>query len=362
MEDVVGPTSQMTNRLAADLDVVLKDTGALWDDLRGARLFITGGTGFFGCWLLETLLWANDRLSLGASMVVLTRNRGAFLRKAPHLAGHRAVTLIEGDVRALDGDLGTFSHVIHAATASASPAQPAETFDTIVEGTRRALVFARRAGARRFLLTSSGAVYGRQPETVPRLSEDYAGAPDTLDASQAYAEGKRAAETLCAVHAAKSFEPAIARCFAFVGPYLTLDAHFAIGNFIRDALEGGPIRVAGDGTAWRSYLYAADLAVWLWTILLRGEALRPYNVGSSHALTIEALARLVADTLAPGAAVEIARQRLPDAAAERYVPSVARAETELGLRATIPLAEGIRRTAQWHSDHIVRGSRQRISI
>jgi nucleoside-diphosphate-sugar epimerase len=341
------------NPLADDLDHVLAHTDGLWEEVRGGRLFVTGGTGFFGCWLLESVLWANDKLGLNASVTVLTRNAEVFRTKAPHLAAHPAVGLHEGDVRAFAFPPGAFSHVIHAATdasATLNADDPVSMFDTIVLGTKRTLEFARQCHAQRFLLTSSGAVYGPQPWDLTHIPEQYAGAPDPLKAGGAYAEGKRAAETLCAAYAHQhGMQATIARCFAFVGPYLPLETHFAAGNFIGDALRGQPIRVNGDGTPYRSYLYAADLTIWLWTILLRGAVMRPYNVGSSAAVTIEELAQVVARSVVPAVPVVVARRAVPGSQAERYVPDTRRAETELGLRENIPLADAITRTVGWHA-------------
>lgn len=340
----------MANPMAADLDLVLEQVGPLWEDLRGARLFLTGGTGFFGCWLLESLLWADAHRGLGVEVVVLTRSPASFARKAPHLAGHRAVRLYEGDVRSFADPDGAFTHVIHAATEASAVLNaeaPRAMFDTIVEGTRRTLDFAQRAGASRFLLTSSGAVYGRQPAELTHVSEDYPGAPDPTDPRSAYGEGKRVAEHLAALEShAHGLGAVIARCFAFVGPYLPLDIHFAVGNFIRDALAGGLVRVAGDGTPYRSYQYAGDLMVWLWTILVCGVPGRPYNVGSEEALTIGDLARRVA-TL-EGVDWIIEREPVAGAPAMRYVPSTARARSELGLDCTVGFDDAIARTVRWH--------------
>ncbi len=342
----------MINPLSPDLYHILTHTEGLWAELRGRSIFITGGTGFVGCWLLESFAWANDQLGLGARALVLTRDVAAFQKKTPHLASHPAIQFLKGDVRAFDFPQGEFPYIIHAATETNTQLTNPDAltlYDVSVQGTRRVLEFARACRAEKMLLTSSGAVYGRQPPELLQLPEDYTGAPDTVNTRSAYGQGKRASEFLCAAFAELyGLKATIARCFAFVGPYLPLDSGYAIGNFIRDALAGGPIRIHGDGTPYRSYLYAADMAIWLWTILFKGQSSRPYNVGAETAVTIAELAQEIATQVAPQAQVQVAGVPGPGRWPERYVPSTDRARRELGLDTGISLPEAIRRTAIWN--------------
>jgi nucleoside-diphosphate-sugar epimerase len=339
----------MTRLPDADLSHVLAKTEGLWPGVRNRRFFLTGGTGFVGRWLAESLVFSSDTLALGLKLTILTRDPGGFRGRAPHLADHPAVSLLHGDVRHFTFPAGDFDYVLHGAFDS-SAREPAarDVWDTIVHGTERALELAGRCNASGFLLVSSGAVYGPQPPEVTHVSEDFAGAPPPAP-EFAYGEAKRAAELLSLAAARElGISVKIARGFAFVGPLLPLEAHFAIGNFIADALAKKPIRVQGDGTPLRSYLYAADLAIWLLTILFRGRPSIAYNVGSEQAVTIADLARTVAAAIAPVAAVEISLKPAPGPP-RRYVPSTRRAREELGLEPWVGLSDAIRRTADWYS-------------
>jgi dTDP-glucose 4,6-dehydratase len=329
---------------ADDLSLILDRTAQVWAEARGQSIFLTGGTGFFGCWLVESFCHINRELALDARLMVLTRNPAAFAAKCPHLASDPALTLHQGDVRTFAFPSGEFSYIIHAATeasARQSTQAPLEMLSTIIGGTERALQFAAACGTRKFLLTSSGAVYGPQPSTMTHVPETWLGAPDPLLPASVYAEG--------------SLECKIARCWAFCGPHLPLDQHFAIGNFIGDVLAGRPIQIQGDGTPRRSYLYAADLAIWLWTIFFRAPSLTPINVGSDQDISILQLAQVVAATLNPKMEILVGRQPAPGAPPLRYVPSIDRARELLRLDVTVDLAESIRRTAQWGCNTLLRG-------
>ncbi|HVT74536.1 MAG TPA: NAD(P)-dependent oxidoreductase [Lacunisphaera sp.] len=336
---------------AADLDRILAQTRALWPDARGQSFFFAGGTGFVGRWLLESFAHANDTLGLGLRATVLSRDPAAFAARAPHLGRRADIGYVRGDMRNFAFPPGRFDHLVDAAadTDAWTRGRPSgDIVGTVTATTRRMLDFAAAAGVRNFLLVSSGAVYGRQPPELARIDEEHPGRPDPDDPAAAWARGKRVAEELClGPAAATGLAVKLARAFTFVGPLLPLDAQFAVGNFIRDALAGGPIRVAGDGTPVRSYMYAGDLAAGLWTILFRGPAGRAYNIGSDEPIAIADLARLVAEVVRPGAEVAIAGRPVPGRRLERYVPAVDRIRRELGVAATVPLRDSIRQTAAW---------------
>jgi dTDP-glucose 4,6-dehydratase len=336
-----------------DLEAVGRGIGDRWLMLRNQRIFITGGTGFFGTWLLETLAWANREFDLRATAIVLTRNAASFARKAPHLAADRLFQWHAGDVRTFEFPQGPCWGIVHAAFDSgvaAGAVSARQTVDVIFDGTRRVLDFARGCGAERLHFVSSGAVYGRQPPELSHVSETYVGAPviDFAAAGSSYGEAKRLAEVMVLNEARESgLQTSIARCFALVGPHLPLDGSFAAGNFLADVLARRPITLSGDGTPWRSYLYAADLAQWLWTMFLSAPTGTILNVGSEEAVQLGDLARKIASLGDPPSEVRIAKPVDLTKPAERYVPSCRRAAELLGLTVRTPLDDALRKTYAW---------------
>jgi nucleoside-diphosphate-sugar epimerase len=335
---------------AADLDHILAHTGDIWRELAGRNLFITGGTGFFGIWLLEAIAAANDILKVGIGATVLSRDPKRFLARMPKLAGHGGFEWLAGHPASFDFPNRRYDGILHLATATSAhlgQTDPRAMLQTKLASICRVLDFARHSGARRMLVTSSGAIYGPQPSHLSRIPETYAGAPDPMKPASAYGQGKRLVEQMCAI--TPDVDCVIARCFSFIGHHLPLDARYAAGNFLRDSVAGGPIVIHGDGRSVRSYLHAADLTVWLLTLMLQGKPGRAYNVGGDESVTVLELARRIAamaprpvDVLVKGAQVD-SNEKPPNT----YVPDIERARSELGLDVWIDLTEALTRTMEW---------------
>ncbi len=329
-----------------DLDNIMQRIVTLLDELNGKRILITGGTGFLGKWLLESIVYANRKYDLGVQLTVLSRSPEKFLTECPYLREFKELAFIQGDVRRFKVNSKKFDYVLHAATeASAKLEQedPEEMYSVITDGTRHMLEFAQHCSATRFLFISSGAIYGPQPTTLSFIPETYCGNPVT-----AYGKGKKISEQLCLDVSIGHFDCVIARPFAFVGPHLPLNTHFAIGNFIQDCMENRPIIIKGDGTPLRSYMYAADLAVWIWTILLKGQNGRAYNVGSDCPISIAKLAEELIRVFKRQKEIKILQTPDMTSLSPRYVPDVSRAMGELKLGMNYDLGQSLENTIRWH--------------
>lgn len=316
--------------------------------MSGVHLLVTGGTGFFGKALLRH--WASDPLTEGWRFTLLSRDPEQFRHRHGHLLAGLDVHLHRSDIL----DPASFprdrsiTHILHAATDSTYGLSlaPLARLDQIAQGTRNVLELARELDVKRFLLTSSGGVYGPPPAGMESIPESWNGMADPLEPQNAYSVAKRQAEHLCALyHDAYGIEAVIARCFAFVGEDLPLDVHFAIGNFIRDAMRGLHVTVKGDGLPIRSYMDQRDLARWLMVLLMQGQARRPYNVGSDQPVTIAELAHVVGRHAgSPQVDILGARPSGQSAMRNLYLPDIGRARAELGLDVTIGLDEAIEHT------------------
>lgn len=334
--------------LREDHELIIEHARESFERLADMSLFLTGGTGFFGKWLLEGFWYANKTLKTNTRLTVLSRNPQKFIDQHPRLS--EGVIFLKGDILDFNFPDGRYDYIIHAATeasARLNREHPRSMLECIVEGTRRTLDFAKSAKMRRILNISSGAVYGQQPADLAYIDEQFAGAPNIGNALSAYAEGKRIGELLGTIYSMEfGMEVVNARCFAFAGPYLDLHGSYAIGNFVRDKIEGRKIVMTGDGTPRRSYLYGADLIVWLLRILTHGQNTKAYNVGSEHWITIADLADLVDAIYDKRASVVHSRNEKIEC--ERYVPSTKLAQTELALREYTELKTSIRKMIDWY--------------
>lgn len=310
--------------------------------MTGRSLLLIGGSGFFGKSFLDAhrrgLLkpWSVDRI------VVVARSASSLRRDHPDLLG--------GDISLLDADaaraesLPAADIVIHAASSTDArryAADPrAERANILGAMENYARIAERVHRQSRIVFASSGAVYGQQPSSLAELPEDFTPgeAAGLAEYKRDYAEAKRLSENRIAELGAAGLSVSVARCFAFVGYYLPRDQHFAIGNFLADGLAGRPVKVNARKAVYRSYMHSDDLMRWLMAIAEAASPATPtYNVGSDEALTMGEVAGIVASRF--GVAADV--PSVTDPSVDRYIPSIARARRELGLKLTFDLRAAV---------------------
>ena len=315
--------------------------------LSGKRIFLTGGTGFFGKWLQLSFDYIVKKSGIKAELVVLSRDPEKFLRNNPGFRDLAGISYAAGDIRDFSFPQGGFDYIIHAATEASvklAAENPQEMYSVIVDGTERMLKMGAEKAVKRLLYVSSGAVYGKQPPEISHMPEDFLDSEEFRVPDDPYGKGKYDAEKICL---STGLETVVARPYAFVGPFLPLDAHFAVGNFIRNCLNRQAIEIQGDGTPLRSYMYAADLVEWLWTIFAEGRDGIAYNIGSEQTISIYELAKAVAACFSRKTEIIVLQQPVTGPPL-RYVPSVLRVRNEFGLEQYFDLSQALKKTINFY--------------
>ena len=335
-----------------DVEAVLAGRTEPLKPLANGHLFISGGTGFLGTWLLELIAVLNARHRFNTQVTVFSRSAPDFARRYRHLGGCKEFRFIEGDVRYLTELPRETDYILHAAALTDRrlfASNPTAVGEVNGVGTIRLLRAANLLEhVRKLVLVSSGLVYGPQALSVERIDENYSSGLPCDNANAIYAESKRFAEAMAAAFVSEAKLPlVIVRPFAFVGPYQSLELPWAVTDFIRDSLAGRPIKIMGDGSTVRSLMYASDYAYWTLAALACGRERNAYNIGSPHPIDLLSLARMITQYFTPPP--EILTKVGPSGhETTRLVPCVDKARGEWGVEVTVSLPEAVQKTIAWH--------------
>ena len=339
-----------------DLDLPLKSNLINWKLMDGKKILITGASGFFGKWLIETLLWAIEVLEIELNITILTRNKNTFCSNVPltkNLVFEKKISFIETDLSKVDtSKFRNIDYIFHFATNS-SPNKDLdwarEQFNSSISGIRNVLEIAKNNPSCSVLVSSSGAIY-KQLDSIfnDGFEETFNGPSEYLSDSYLYQLSKKNIEAISAFYSKKyGIRVLICRCFAFTGAYLPLSSNFAIGNFIESAILGKDILINSDGKSIRSYMYMSDLIIWLVSILQRGDSSRPYNVGSPFKISIADLAFSVKELCNPNIKIVTTNINKENSI---YYPSSDRVKRELNLDISVQLDEAILKTYNWYKN------------
>lgn len=312
-------------------------------ELKDKKIFITGGTGFIGKWLILSLLYINKNFNLNLSITVLTRNQKKFHFEYPDIANDKAVSFNNGDIRSFEFCNTCYDFFVHAATDVENKISDSEMLSTTIDGTKRVIDFAKKTNVKDILYTSSGAVYGHH-KTKTGSVENFI----NNNKVSSYGKGKKISEELLLEASLKfNFKLSIARIYAQVGPLMPFNKHFAIGNFINDALHNRPIVINGDGSPKRAYLYISDTIVRLIKLMISSKKTDIWNISGDEAVSIKNLAQLISKLLDSDKGIIINSATKPINDIDYYYGSPLKINKEFDLIKTFTLNESIIKTADW---------------
>lgn len=317
------------------------------EKLKNSHILITGGTGFVGTWLTEMIDLLNQEYGFGIQLYLLARNEPSHMG----LKAKGSIQFIKSDVKNLKEIPSSINYIIHAAGSPDSRehvSSPIRTLDTFYKGTQNLLDQASRLpGLVKIVHISSNKVYANNFE-LQSVSESN-GLASIAQNNDMYAEAKRISESICKAFVSEQHLPVvIARPFAFIGPFQLLDKPWAINNFIRDAMLGGPIRILGNEQTQKSYLYGSDLAAILLNLLVLGETGEVYNVGESSPIKLIDLANKIKESINSSIEVTVKSSKNQYGSTLFDVPNCSKIEKLIHFKPEFSFEEALRRTIAWN--------------
>lgn len=303
------------------------------------RVVVTGGAGFLGSHLCERLLARGDEVVCLDNFLTGTPDNVAHLLEVP---GFRLVRTDVTDYIHVAGDVDVVLHFASPASPIDYLRVPIETLKVGSIGTLHALGLAKEKRAR-FVLASTSEVYG-DPEIHPQ-PESYWGHVNPVGPRGVYDEAKRFAEALTlAYRHTHGVNTGILRIFNTFGPRMRPNDGRAIPNFIRQALAGEPVTVAGDGSQTRSICYVDDLVTGI-LAMADADHQGPINLGNPHELSMLDLARWIVDLTGSSSEVVHIERPVDDPTVRQ--PDTTLAQSLLGWTPQVPVEDGLRRTITW---------------
>jgi nucleoside-diphosphate-sugar epimerase len=272
-----------------------------WRQLKGSAVLITGATGLIGTFLIDTLMYRNDRFDDAVTIYALGRNRASFKERFRRYLDSPLFHFVEQDVlRPFAFDLPV-DYIVHGAANTHPVAYAAAPVDTIllsITGTQNVLDFASSHRVKRILFLSTVEVYGENRGDCDHFKEDYCGHIDCNTLRAGYPEGKRCAEALCQAYIKeKKLDVVIIRCCRVYGATMGNSDSKVIAQFLRNAASGKAIVLKSKGDQLFSYCHVADVCSALLTVLLNGKTGEAYNVANTGGdMTLRETAEFLATT------------------------------------------------------------------
>ncbi len=323
--------------------------------LNNESLLILGGTGLFGKTLLPALVKEIEENNINTKITIVTRNKSNALANIPVLK-KTIFDLIEFDFL-LGSEFGfnlKCSYILHMAATAAqdtfSGISQIKKYQLLVNSTNFVSKLINYRSVKRVVFVSSGIAYG----DVAEYREGIFGHINHLDPSSSLALGKVSAEYILKnICDQTDTELSIARCFSFISKFLPLDIHYAIGNFVKAAIDGEDIIIRGDGKDIRSYQHVEDAVDWISYLITNEKPPLIMNIGSDESLSIENLALLVKKLVNQNCKILVQNKKPPKDNRRRlsYVPCLNLAY-KLGLEQTKSLEYSINELAQTYKHRV----------